>query len=90
MFNNNHGYTDDSDRDGDDYDSKAYGNREEDTMAALECLENALDLLAHMGSDDKVDQVAELVGRAHNLINRCYGEVPEWGSEEPLNFNEDE
>ena len=73
-----------------DYDSMAYGNREEDTMAALKCMEDALDLLAHMGADDKVDQVAELIGKAYNLVNRCYGEVPEWGSEEPLQFNDDE
>jgi hypothetical protein len=73
--------------DSDDY---GYGNREDDTMSALHCLEEALNILAKMGSESTVDEVTDLVNRAYMLVDRHYGETAEYPDEEPLNFADDE
>jgi hypothetical protein len=74
----------------DDADYAGYGNRDADTYHALECLEDALNTLACMGSGASVDEVTLKVHRAFLLIDRHYGEMREYQDDEPLDFNEDD
>lgn len=74
----------------DDSDFDGYGNREDDTMSALHCLEEALNILAREGPGEGIDLVTDLINRSYMLIDRHYGDAAEYPDEEPLNFADDE
>lgn len=73
--------------DSDDY---GYGNREDDTLSALRCMEEALTILAKEGPGEGIDEVTDLINRAYQMIDRHYGEGIGYPDEEPLNFADDE